>query len=168
MSNIVRSYALGIASDVTAISSTQSTVYKLGDRMVIYDSVKKVTTEYMYVYSNGGCSQYGVYNIAYTGTAGKEVQAIAVASSAVYSLKCVAQVAITNTYYGWVAVRGYVTFLATSSTATTLYYCKAINGAATATNESATRGTNSIIMCIATATGTSTTGYLLGERSLVA
>jgi hypothetical protein len=168
MSTIVRTYALGNRDDITAISSTQSTKYKLGDRVVIYDDSKKVTTEYMYVYANGGCTKYGVYDIAYTGTAGQEVQAIAVASSAVYSLKCVAQVTITNTYYGWVAVKGYVTYLATSSTATANSYGKAANGVNTATNETATRGTNSIIMCITTASGTSTVGYLLGERSVVA
>ena len=168
MSTIVRTYAIGDRADITSISATQSTKYKLGDRVIIYDDSKKVTTEYMYVYANGGCTKYGVYDIAYTGTAGTEVQAIAVASSSVYSLKCVAQVAITSTYYGWVAVKGYVTYLATGSTATALSFGKAINGAATATNETATRGTNSIIMCITTATGTSTVGYLLGERSLVA
>ena len=168
MSQIIRKYALAVAQDLTSNSATQSSVYKLGDTMTVYDDSKKVTTTYMYVQSNGGATKYGVYDIAYTGTAGSEVQAIAVASSAVYSQKCVAQTALTTLYYGWVAIKGYVTFLATSSTATSGYFVKAINGAATATNESATRGTNSIIMCITTATGTSTVGYMLGERTLVA
>ena len=168
MSQIVRTYALGEFQDLANPTSTMSTVYKLGDKVVVYDDSKKVTTTYMYVYANGGCTKYGVYDIAYSGTAGQEVQAIAVASLAVYTQKCVAQVAITTTYYGWVAIKGYVTYLAESSTATSGYFGKAVNGKTTSTNENGTRGTNSIIMCITTASGTSTVGYLLGERTVVA
>ena len=171
MSNkTVRTYAMAALSDLTTTSNTatQSTIYKLGDRVIIYDDSQKVANEYIYVYSNGGCAQYGVYGTVYTGTSGTEVEALAPASSSVYMLHGVAPVAITSTYYGWLQIRGICTYLATSSTATAGYFGKAINGANTATDESATRGTNSILVCTATATGTSTTGYLLGERNLVA
>ena len=167
---IIRTYALAQLSDLTTTSNTvtQNPNYKLGDRVVIYDEAYKVANEYIYVYSNGGCAQYGVYGIAYTGTAGTEVQSLLPASLAVYQLFGVAPVAITTLYYGWLQVKGICTYLATSSTATATYFGKAVNGVNTATDESATRGTASILMCTATATGTSTTGYLLGERVIVA
>lgn len=170
MSKIIRTYALAQLSDLTSTSntSTQNPNYKLGDRVVIYDDAAKVTNEYIYVYSNGGCTQYGVYGVSFAGVAGTEVQSTAVASSSVYMLYGVAPVAITTTYYGWLQIKGNCTVLATASTATVSYFGKAVNGVNTATNESATRGTNSILMFTATATGTTTTAYLLGERSLVA
>jgi len=168
MSQIIRTYAMANQSDITTISATQSTIYKLGDRCIVYDNTTKVANEYMYVQSNGGCTKYGVYGIVYTGTAGSEVTTLLPASSSVYMLHGVAQVAITTAYYGWIQIKGNCTYLATSSTATAGYFGKAINGANTATDESATRGTNSILICKTTATGTSTAGYLLGERNLVA
>ena len=168
MSQIIRTYALGNMSDLTAISSTQSTVYKLGDKMVVYDDTLKVSNVYMYVKSSGGCAQYGVYAITFSGTAGAEVLASAVASSAVYGLYCVAPVAITDAYFGWVQIKGSCTAKSTGNT-TISHFGKAINAAATATDESS-RGTNSVLVWKATqsAGAANVAAYLLGERALVA
>jgi hypothetical protein len=165
--NIIRTYALGNMDDVTTASATQNASYKLGDRMRIYNDGDKVAKEYIYVQSNGGASQYGAYAVTYSGTAGSEVQASAVATTSVYGLYGVAPIAVTTLYYFWLQIKGKCTALATSSTATATYFGKPANGVATITNESATRGTSSMIMWITTATGTSTVGYLLGERIIV-
>lgn len=168
MSQIIRTYAIVDAGDITKISLTQSTVYKLGDRVIVYDDTVKTAKEYVYVKSSGGCVVYGVYAITYSGTAGSEVLASAVASSAVYGLYGVAPVAITDAYYGWLQIKGVCTAKSTGNTTIT-HFGKAINAAATATDESS-RGTNSILVWKATqsAGAANVSAYLLGERSLVA
>ena len=167
MSNIIRTYALGNMDDVTTASATQNASYKLGDRMKVNVDGEAGAREYMYVQSNGGATKYGAYAITYSGTAGSEVQASAVATSSVYGLMGVSPIAVTTLYYFWIQIKGKCTALATSSTATATYFGKPANGVATITNETATRGTSSMIMWITTATGTSTVGYLLGERVIV-
>ena len=114
---IVRQYGLVQMSDLTTPSSTQSSVYRLGDVVEVYDDAKKCTQQYTYVYAPGALTAYVPYNVTNTGTAGQEVKAIAPAQlSAPVALIGVPQVAFTSGYYGWVLTKGKGTGVLTAST----------------------------------------------------
>lgn len=121
-----------------------------------------------YIQADNALSQYGIYTIkgVYASNA-VTVKAQTPATSTVYQQKGVAPVAFTDEYYGFIQIEGDCTILATSSTGTAGNFVKAINGAATVTDESTTRTTASVALCLVTASGASTTYTLLGDKSTV-
>lgn len=164
-----RTYALGNISDTTITSTTQSTVYKLGDVVDVFDEDSKVTTKYMYIYARASLAQYGLYQITYTGVSGQEVGATTFpASSAVYIRVCVPQVAIASGSYGWVAIQGNCNITSTTDV-TSGEYGDGIKSIATCTDSGATKTIYSVGLFKAARTGSGTVAfYLFNERINIA
>jgi hypothetical protein len=135
---------LGNETDLTTPTATQDGTLKLGQILEINDSTLKSLKKYMYVKASGALSKYGVYIIRYGGTAGAEVVAtLSIDTSSaplkdVYwqSIPCVAEVAFTDTYYGWVCIQG-TTTVATVGSVTDQHACKLGDAVATVATEGA-------------------------------
>jgi len=170
MGKVIRTYALGQFEDLVATSTTQSLAYRLGDTVDVADDDNKVITRYMYIYARNALVQYGLYQITYTGTAGREVGAATFpSSSAVYIQVCVPQVAIASGSYGWVAVKGLVNITATTDVAAG-DVGEGIKSIATVTSSAATAKTiYAVCTFVASRTGAGTVAcYLYGERINIA
>ena len=163
----VQNYSSITESELTTPTSTQR--YPLGVEVVTGTSATGNRKVWKYIQADNALVQYGAYIIKdiYL-TAGVKVKAITAASLAVYQVAGVAPVAFTDEYYGFLQIEGDATILATSSTATAGNYCKVVNGVATITDESTTQATASVAICKVSATGTSTTYTLTGNRAIVA
>jgi hypothetical protein len=170
MGKLIRNYALGKIEDVLETSTTQSTVYKLGDIATVFDDDNKVVTRYMYIYARNALAQYGIYQISYTGTAGREVGcATFPASSAVYIQVGVPQVAIASGSYGWVAIQGKCSITTTTDVAAG-NVGEGIKSIATVTDSGATAKTiYAVCTFYGSRTGSGTVScYLYGERINIA
>jgi hypothetical protein len=110
---VIRTYGLANASDLTTPTSTQSSIYRLGDVVEVYDDTVKDIRQYMYVKAHtAGLTAYQPYVVTHTGTSGAEWMTGAVVSTLFpVNLVCVPQVAFTASYFGWVAIKGRVTAL---------------------------------------------------------
>jgi hypothetical protein len=170
MGKLIRTYALGQIEDLTVTATTQNLAYRLGDVATLVDDDNKVVTRYMYIYARNALVKYGLYQITYTGTAGREVGAATFpASSAVYIQPCVPQVAIASGSYGWVAIQGKCNI--TSTTDVTLGNVgEGIKSIATVSDSAATAKTiYAVCTFYASRTGTGTVScYLYGERINIA
>ena len=170
MGKLIRTYGLGQIEDLKVTSTTQSLVYKLGDVVTLVDDDNTVVTRYMYIYARNTLAQYGLYQITYTGTAGREVGAATFpASSAVYIQTCVPQVAIASGSYGWAVIQGKCNI--TSTTDTTLGNVgEGIKSIATCSDSGATAKTiYAVCTFSASRTGSGTVScYLYGERINIA
>jgi hypothetical protein len=170
MGKVIRTYALGGFEDLVKTSTTQSLVYKLGDMVDVMDDDNKVITRYMYLYARNALVQYGLYQITYTGTAGREVgTATFPAVSATYIQVCVPQVAIASGSYGWAVIKGLCNISATTDVAA-LDVGEGIKSIATVTSSAATAKTiYAVCTFVASRTGAGTVAcYLYGERINIA
>ena len=155
---------IGNIGDITTPTSTQ--LYPLGYTRTFWDkstSASKIT--YQYVQAAATLTQYGVYVLTYSSTAGSEFTTGTPASLAVYQQVVVPQVAFTSGYYGWVAVEGYAKVNPTS-TPTAGHFGKVVNAAITATDE-ATISTASICIFLSAA-ASATPCILLGNNVIIA
>ena len=127
---------MGNIGDITTPTSTQ--LYPLGYTRTFKDvsGTTTQTIEYIYVQAAAALTQYGVYILAFSNTAGSEWTTGTPASLAVYQNTVVPQVAFTSGYYGFVAIAGYAK-INPASTPTAGHYGTATNGAITATDSAA-------------------------------
>jgi hypothetical protein len=155
-------------SEADLVTPTSTQKFPLGLEIATGNVSNGTRKVWKYIQADNALSQYGIYTIkgVYASNA-VTVKAQTPATSSVYQMKGVAPVAFTDEYYGFVQIEGNCTILATSSTGTAGNFVKAINAAATVTDESTTRGTASVALCLVTAAGASTTYALLGEPSTV-
>jgi len=158
--------ALGNYLDLTVPTATAE--YTLGvevEMLVSGETAKKV---YKYVKAGSALTAKGAYVIANTGTPGAEVTTAAPATTAVPVQGCVANVAFTSGYYGFVQIEGDTTVVSTGAT-TKLNTATLANGVTTVTDEAGTTETAltvGIFKDTLGATGDATL-YLLGNGKKV-
>ena len=156
---------IGNIGDITTPTSTQ--LYPLGYTRT-YKDVSGTTGQaitYIYVQAAAALTQYGVYVLAFSSTAGSEFTTATPTSLAVYQNIVVPQVAFTSGYYGFVAIEGYAKVNPTAIP-TAGHYGTAVNGAITAT-DSATLTTASFCQFLSTA-ASATPCILIGAKVIIA
>ena len=98
-------FGLGNLADLTTPTEAQN--YTLGEVVEIQDSASKAVSKYMYCKSHEALTQYEVYVVDYSSTAGSEVISAACATMAAPGrLVIVPQVAVTSGYYFWGLIEG--------------------------------------------------------------
>lgn len=157
-------YGLGNLQDLTTPTSTQSSIYKLGDVVEVVDTDTKAVKKFKYVYSAVAMTKYIPYAINRTGISGAEVVSAAVATATLTEV-CVPQVTFTTGIYGFVQTEGTATIKLTGTTGAIAgeNLCVLNTGVVFTSGASLNNASASLVT---TTTGTTGTAYLYGKLAL--